>query len=115
MDHLKPMSLSDRKCPGGTTRTHPPRLRRDCANCKRLRPFGEEVEDTDIDPVGAWTDATAFREGFCRERIALLSAEQMRGMDEMGHVQTVPCAPQQQKTTELGARSGTQIVERHCE
>ncbi len=105
---IRPMSLADRKCPGGITRTHPPRLRADCSNCKRLRPFGEEVEETDVDPVGAWHDAEHGKPGYCRERIALLSAEQMRGVDEMlDHGTTVHAVSNSHQSIGLGGSAGT--------
>ncbi len=98
------MTLDDqRRCCGGTTRVAPHRVRRDCLDCARLRPFADEPGPDDIDPVGAWVDATAHREGYCRERrsAGTVTAEQVAGMDDMGaHAESLraegqgaPCLP----------------------
>lgn len=81
---LQPMSLDPaRKCQGGTTPVAPRRIRKECTNCSRLRPFGEPAGADDIDPVGAWVDATFARAGYCRERLALLADQQVVAQDEM--------------------------------
>lgn len=80
-----------RRCHGGATRVSPRKLRLECQTCDRLRPFGEEPGLDDIDPVGAWVDATAQRAGFCRERIAHspLSCEQGAAMDDTAGLHAV--------------------------
>ena len=84
------MTLDDsRRCPGGTTRVRPKTLRRECIDCSRRRPWGEDPGPDDIDPVGAWVDATAHREGYCRERRSagvVLPQSAIDGMDDMAGV-----------------------------
>lgn len=50
-----------------------------CSNCTRPRPT-ESGEDQ-IDPAGAWIDATGHSAGRCGARIELISRAQMEAMD----------------------------------
>ena len=115
---LSPVAFStappSRRCQGGTTRVSPMHIRRECRTCDRLRPFGEEPGPDDIDPVGAWVDATAQRAGFCRERIAHnpLSCEQVAAMDDTAglHASHRVPAPGRQPSHGLG---GCESVHQH--